>query len=397
MPTKSNEPRRIVFPFLAAALALAGCGGPDAPGGAGGQMPPMDVVVEEITAAPTPNLIVLSGRVEAGRSVQVRARADGILERRLFVEGSRVEEGEALFEIDQRDLVSRRQQAQAAVAAATAARNNARSVFNRISVLLPRNAVSTQEFETAQANLQQAEAAMLEADAALDRARLQLDHATVRAPISGRIGRSQVSEGALVNAASATLLAQIDQLDPVNVVFNPSASMVSDIRHQVESGQLELADVRSLPVTILQPDGRPGAMTGTVDFADAAIDPGTGSQGFRARFDNPGGQLLPGEFVRASIEAGIKRSGVSVPERAVSIGADSASVLVVGEGNAVRQQPLVLGGQSGGRWLVQDGIKPGERIIVDGWHKVRVGQVVNPVASPAAAAAEAVEEEERAQ
>lgn len=365
--------RAIVCAALAS--ALSGCGDSGEPAA---QRPPVAVVVEEVATAPTPNLIELSGRVEAGRSVQIRARADGILERQLFVEGTMVEQGAPLFEIDQRDLASRRQQAQAAVAATTAARNNARSVFDRVSALLPRKAVSTQEYETALSNLQQAEAGVQEATAALERARLQLDHATVRAPISGRIGRAQVSEGALVSAASATLLAQIDQLDPVNVVFSPSSAIVADLRHQVDSGQVKLGEGADLPVTILQDDAKSAAITGTVDFADATVDPVTGSQVLRARFDNPGSRLLPGQFVRASIEVGVKLRGVTIPERAVSIGVDSASVLVVGEGNTVRQQPVVLGGQSGGRWVIHDGIKPGERVIVDGWHKVRVGEVVDP-------------------
>jgi membrane fusion protein (multidrug efflux system) len=372
--------------IAAAVLAVSGCGRSGSPDDGPPQRPPTDVVVEEVAAGPAPNLLVLSGRVEAGRSVQVRARADGILERQLFVEGTTVAQGAPLFEIDRRDLASRQRQAQAAVASTTAARTNARSVFNRISALLPRNAVSRQEFENAQSALQQAEAAVAEANAALERATLQLDHATVRAPVSGRIGRAQVSEGALVSAASATLMAQIDQLDPVSVVFNPSSSMIADIRHQIETGQVKVPDNHNVPVTILQDDGTPTTLAGTVDFADAVVDPATGSQVLRARFDNPDQRLLPGEFVRASIEAGTKLSGVTIPGRAVSIGADAASVLVVGADNTVHQQPVVLGGQSGGRWLVQDGIKPGERVIVDGWHKVRVGEVVNPVPAGAGTA-----------
>ncbi len=341
--------------------------------------PPTDVVVERITSAPAPNLIELSGRVEAGRSVQVRARADGIVEKQLFVEGATVTQGAPLFDIDRRDLVSAQQQAKAALASATAARNSARSTFQRIEALLPRKAVSTQEFELAQASLQQAEAAVQQAQAALDRSSLQLDRAVVRAPIAGRIGRSQVNEGALVSAAQATLLVQIDQLNPVNVVFNPSSTLVADVRHQIATGQVKLRDARRLTVTILQGNGEPGDLKGTVDFAAAVVDPLTGSQVLRARFDNPDQRLVPGAFVRATLEAGTKLAGVTVPGRAVAIGADAASVLVVGEDKVVRQQVVVLGGQSGGRWLIHDGIKPGERIILDGWHKVRVGEVVNPV------------------
>lgn len=357
---------------------LGGCGGPGGSQG-GASPPPVEVVVERIGSAPTPNLVELSGRVEASRAVEVRARADGIIEKQLFVEGSTVGAGTPLFQIDKRDLVSRQQQAKAAVSAATAARNNARSVYARIAALLPRKAVSAQEFDTAQANLQQADAALMEAKAALDRANLQLDHATVRAPIGGRIGRSQVTEGALVSAASATLLAQIDQLNPVNVVFNPSSSVVADFRHQIDTGQVRVGDLHKLSVTILQEDGRPSDLVGTVDFADATVDPSTGSQVLRARFDNRGNRLLPGAFVTASLAAGMKLSGITIPERAVSIGADSASVFVVGADNVVQQHPVILGGQTGGRWLIQDGIKPGERIIVEGWHKVRAGQVVKPV------------------
>ena len=357
---------------------LVACGG-SGDGANAPARPPVDVVIERIASAPAPNLIELSGRVEAGRSVQVRARTDGIVERQLFVEGTTVKEGAQLYEIDRRDLNSRQQQAKAAVAATSAARNNARSNYNRVAALLPRKAVSTQEFETAQANLQQAEAAVQEARAGLDRTNLQLDFALVRAPISGRIGRSNVNEGALVSAAAATPLTQIDQLDPVNIVFNPSSTLVADVRYQIETGQVKLNNGRSFPVTVLRDDGRPSDITGTVDFADATVDPSTGSQVLRARFDNPENRLAPGEFVRAMIEAGTKLAGVTIPGGAVSIGADAASVLVVGEDNVVRLQPVVLGGQTGGRWLIHDGIKPGERIIVEGWHKVRVGDVVNPI------------------
>jgi len=361
--------------FGSVLVALTGCGS-DAGGGAQG-MPPTVVSVEEVRAGAVPNLVELPGRVEAMRSAQVRARADGIVERQLYVEGTDVAAGTPLFQIDPRDLQARLQQARAALASARAARAQTAGLRSRLGTLVQRKAVSVQEYESAQASFQQADAALLEAQAAVDRAQLQLDHATVRAPIAGRVGLAQVSEGALVSAASATLMTQVDQLDPVYVLFQPSNNAFSELERNIAAGRVVLGDGKHVRVTLLLDDDHAHPVQGVVDFTEKAVDPATGSRNLRARFDNADRRLLPGQFVRGVLAAGTLRDGVSLPERAVSIGEDEASVMTVNaEGVAVRQA-VTLAGQAEGRWVVQSGLAPGERVVVDGWHKVQPGQRVD--------------------
>jgi len=377
---------RAVLLGCCASVALAGCGGGDGPGGAQG-MPPTVVSVERVHAGVVPNLVELPGRVEPMRSAQVRARADGIVERQLYVEGTDVAAGTPLFQIDPRDLQARLQQARAALASARAARGQTAGLRTRLGTLVQRKAVSVQEYESAQASFQQADAALLEAQAAVERAQLQLDHATVRAPIAGRVGLAQVSEGALVSAAAATLMTQVDQLDPVYVLFQPSNSAFSELERSIAAGRVVLADGKHVRVTLLLDDDQAHPVRGVVDFTEKAVDPATGSRNLRARFDNADRRLLPGQFVRGVLEAGTLRDGISLPERAVSIGEDEASVMTVNADGVTVRQAVTLAGQAEGRWVVQSGLAPGERVVVDGWHKVQPGQRVDArVAKPAAPA-----------
>lgn len=365
--------------WIVLTVALAGCGREDGP--AAGQRPPVRVDVETVTAQAVPNLVELPGRVEAARSAEVRARADGIVERQLYVDGTDVSANAPLFRIDPRDLQARLQQARASLASAKAARAQTAALRARLSALVQRKAVSVQEYESAQASFRQADAALLEAQAAVDRATLQLDHATVRAPIAGRAGRAQVSEGALVSAAGATLLTRIDQLDPVFVIFNPSHIAMNELERGITTGRVVLADDRRVAVTVLLDDGTPISTPGVLDFSETAIDPATGSRTLRARLPNAEGRLLPGQFVRGILTVGTVPNGISLPERAIQVGEDESSVMVVTDDGIAMRRPVMLAGQSGGRWVVQSGLKPGERVIVDGWHKIQPGQPVS-VASP---------------
>ncbi|KRG42858.1 hypothetical protein ARC20_10615 [Stenotrophomonas panacihumi] len=378
--------QRMGWLWLGCALAsLGGCGGDTGPNAAA--MPPTVVTVEEVHAAAVPNLVELPGRVEAVRMAQVRARADGIVERQLYVEGTDVAAGTPLFQIDPRDLQARLQQARASLASARAARGQTASLRARLSTLVQRKAVSVQEYESAQASFQQADAALLEAQAAVDRAQLQLDHATVRAPIAGRVGRAAVSEGALVSAASATLMTQVDQLDPVYVVFQPSNAAFTELERGIEAGRITLGDGKHIGVTVLDDDGTPLPVQGVVDFTEKAVDPSTGSRTLRASFDNTPRRLLPGQFVRGILAVGTVRDGISLPERAISIAEDEASVMTVNADGVAMRQPVTLAGQAEGRWVVQSGLKPGQKVIVDGWHKVQPGQHVQARAAQAAAPA----------
>lgn len=359
---------------MAVGLLLAGCGAGD--DDAPRQGPPTLVQAEVVRASTVPNVVELPGRIEAVRSAQVRARVDGIVERQVYVEGTDVRAGATLFQIDPRDLRARLQQARAALAAAKAARGHAATMATRLSSLVGRRAVSVQENETAEANLRQAEAGLLEAQAAVERAELQLGYATVRTPIAGRAGRAQVSEGALVSAAAATLMTQVDQLDPVFAVFNPSSAALASLLERADTPVAAGGKSQRMNVELIMENGERFPLQGVVDFTEKAVDPVTGSRTLRARFDNPDRVLLPGQFVRAIVTAGSVPGGISVPERAVAIGADEASVMTVSDDGIVARQVVTLAGQAEGRWIVQAGLKPGERVVIDGWHKVQPGQHV---------------------
>lgn len=363
-----------VAAFVACATLVQACGDQSPPV----QPPPVPVEIVTVALQPVANAVELPGRVEPVRSAEVRARVDGIVERRYFQEGADIKAGTPLFLIDPRDTRAQLQQAQAALARAQASRNNAASIAGRFGSLVGQNAISALENDTAQTNLRQAEAAVSEARAAVDRAQLRLDDTTVRAPIGGRVGRAQVSEGALVSAAQATLMAQVDELSPIYVVFTKSSSDILDLGQQVRSGAINLPQLDQIQVRLIKENGQDYGLMGRLNFTDLTVQSSTGSQVLRAEFPNPQRILLPGQFVRGVIMAGTIRNGVSIPERAVQIGAEEASVMVVGPDDIVARRIVALGGRSGGDWTVRSGLKAGERVIVDGWQRVQPGQKVAP-------------------
>ena len=385
MPTFQTLPRRQRCGSVAMLLLLASCGRQEEQAV---PSPPVDVVA--VATGEVPNIVELPGRIEAVRTAEVRARVDGIVERRLYQEGSDVPAGAPLFLIDPRDKQAQLAQAQAALNRATAARANARSIVARYEPLVSRKAVSAQEYDAALSDARQADASVIDARAALDRARLELGYTTVRAPITGRVGKAQVTEGALVSASSATLLTQINQLSPIYATFTQSSAKLLDLQQLAKSGALRVPDLKAIEVRLVLENGEQYDLPGHLDFADQTVDPSTGSQTLRARFPNPDRLLLPGQFVRARIIAGSRRDGIAIPERAVQISNEEASVLVVGRDNLVAKRTIALGGQSGGKWVVLSGLRSGDLVIVDGWMKVQPGQKVTPRkagAAPAPAAA----------
>ena len=369
---------------LLIALALAGCGNDH--GSPSAAAAPAAPTVSYITVAPSPvsNVVELPGRIEAVRSAEVRARVDGIVERRLYQEGSDVAAGTPLFLIDPRDYRALLQQAQAALSRAQAGRDNAASIVARFKPLVSRQAVSAQEFEAAETALRQADAGVADASAEVTRAQLRFERSTVRAPIAGRVGRAQVTEGALVSASAATLLTQVNQLQPINVVFTQSNNAILDFAQQVQAGTQTMPDMAHVQVRLVLANGQDYDETGTLDFADLAVDPSTGAQTLRARFPNARRALLPGQFVRARLVTGVQQSGIRVPERAVQIDSNSASVALVGPDGTVVRRNVELGAQEAGQWVVASGLQPGDRVIVDGWHMVRPGQPVNAQPAPGA-------------
>lgn len=349
-------------------------------------------IVEIVTVKPepVPNLVELPGRIEAVRSAEVRPRADGIVERRLFDEGSYVQAGAPLFIIDPRDYRAQVQSARAVLERARAARTNAQALVRRYEPLVDRRAVSGQEFDLAQSDLRQAEAQVSEARAALDRAELLLSYTTVRAPIAGRVGRAQFTEGALVSASQADPLTRIDQVAPIYAVFTVSSAQVLDAVQQAGRGDLSFAAGRALTVQLELENGTIYGPAGRLDFTEATVAPETGTQLARAQFANPDGLLKPGQFVRGRLSAGTIANGITVPARAVQIQGEQASISVLGNDGTVVSRQVTLGELLEGRWIIRSGLKAGDRVIVEGWQRVRPGQkaqVKGAAPAPAAAAA----------
>ena len=370
---------RKVLPLLLFAL-LAACGegakkGPPA-AGPGAGMPPPEVDV--LTAASTSATITqdLPGRLQAVRSAQVRARVEGVVEKRLFAEGTDIVAGTPLFQIDARTY-----QAQAAAADADLAA--AKAVFARYTPLLEIKAVSQQEFDAAQARVKQAEAAAA-------KARLDLENAVPPAPISGRIGRALVTEGALVGKGEATHLVTVEQLDPIRVEFSQSYSDLLRLQQAVRSGKQKRAD--SAKVELVLEDGSLYPEKGRLQFTDLAVDPNSGAVVLRAEFPNPRRDLLPGTFVRVRFPQVLLDSAIRIPQRAVQGGAQGQFVMTVDAEGKVAPRPIKTSTMSGGDFIVDDGLKGGELVIVNGLQKARPGTVVKPVpwtpgASPMAAPA----------
>ncbi|HEX8306928.1 MAG TPA: efflux RND transporter periplasmic adaptor subunit [Allosphingosinicella sp.] len=343
-------------------------------------MPPPEVGVLTIAPAPVVNIVELPGRVEALRTAEVRARVDGIIEQRLYAEGSDVGRGAPLFRIDSRPLRASLDVQLAAVRRAQAEADNAAREVARYRPLVARDAISKQEFEAAQARLARARADVGSAQAQVRQAQLTLGYTTVAAPIAGRVGRAEVTEGALASQSAGTLLTKIEQIDQVYVNFSQSSEELLALRRQSAGGGPAIART----VTVLLEDGSAYGITGTLNFLDQSVDPTTGGVGLRAVFRNPQRLLLPGQFVRVRIEAGANPNGIAVPQRAVQLTPAGSAVMVLGPGNMPSPRPVKLGRMDAGLWVVTAGLRPGERIIVDGLQKVRPGAPVKPV--PAAAA-----------
>ncbi|MDD2699705.1 MAG: efflux RND transporter periplasmic adaptor subunit [Sideroxydans sp.] len=348
------------------ALSLAACGGNDNNTGApaAGAMPPPPEV-EVVTIAPGSATYTrdLPGRVQAFRTAQVRARVDGVIEQRLFKEGSEVTEGTQLFRIDSRNY---RATAEAANADAALAYQN----LDRAKRLLDIKAISQQEYDLTLAKAAQTRAALV-------RANEDVANAGVPAPISGHIGRTEVTEGALVSKSTATLLATVEQLDPVYVNFSQSAADLLHLRQAVATGVLKRAD--STDVELMLEDGSIYPRKGRIFFTDLAVDANTGSISLRAQFPNPKRELLPGMFVRLRFPEAMAENAIRVPQRAVQSGPQGQFVMVVGADGKVAPLPVSTGGMAGTDFVISSGLKPGDQVIVNGLQKARPGTVVKPV------------------
>ncbi len=391
-------PSRMAVAALAAAAAmlLAACGDkPAAAGqgpGAGGPRPPPEVGVIVVAVQPVALQTELPGRVEALRVAQVRARANGVVLKRLFTEGSEVRASQLLYRIDAAPYQAALASARAALAKAQANLVQASAQAARYKPLAEANAVSKQEYGSIVATQKQAEADVAANRAAVQIAQINTGYADVRAPIAGRIGRALVTEGALVSATEATQLALIQQTNEVFVNFTQSAS---DLQRLRKAAGANLARATSAPVSILLDDGTELPRQGKLLFSDVTVDPTSGQVTLRAQVPNSDNMLLPGQYVRVRLSQAQLPSGILVPQQAVTRGSQGDTVVVVASDGKTAQRPVTIGSQQGGSWIVLDGLKEGEKIVVDGFQKMQgpPGMTVKPVpwspARPATAGAAA--------
>ena len=372
-------------------LALAACG-PAAPppGAAGGAPPPAEVGV--VSAAPgTVGLLTeLPGRTEASRVAQVRARVAGIVQQQQFREGSDVKAGQPLFQIDAAPFKAALASAQAAQARAEANLMQAQAQATRYKPLLDANAISQQDYVNAVAAQKLAEADVAAGKAAVQTAQINLGYASVTAPIAGRIGRALVTEGALVGQGEATQLALVQQIDPMYVNIAQPVADVLRLRAALASGQLK-GTGQVVPVRIVLDDGSVYPQPGRLIFSDLTVDPGSGQITLRAEVPNPKGLLLPGMYVRARMEQSAMEGAILLPQQAVQRSAQGDSVMVVGGDGLVASRPVKVSVAKDGQWVVLEGLKAGEQVMVDGFQKLRGKAPVKavPWLAPGAAASAA--------
>ena len=369
----------------AAVLLVSACGKADGQSaGAGGPKPP-PVEVGVVTATPGDVGLIteLPGRVEASRVAQVRARAAGILQQRVFTEGSDVKAGQVLFRIDPAPYAAAAESARASLAKAQANLAQASAQAERYRPLVAANAISKQDFVNAEAAEKQAQADVAAAKAAVRTADINLSYASVTAPISGRIGRALVTEGALVGQGEATALAVVQQIDPVYVNFTQSAADVFQLRRAMESGQFKRAGGgQGASVKLVLSDGSEYAQAGKLLFTDLSVDPTTGQVTLRAEVPNPKGELLPGLYLRGRIEQAQASNAITLPQQAVTRTQQGDTVSVVGEDGKVSQRTVKISAAQNNRWVVLDGLKAGEKVMVDGFQKLQMlppGTPVKPV------------------
>ena len=362
MPVKSV--RAALIPLLAVTALLTACGDSEAPPDQASQVPQVGVV----TIA-TENFLVTSelpGRTKAYRVAEVRPQVNGIIQKRLFDEGSEVKAGQQLYQIDASVY-------EAALKSAEANRLSTNTLAERYALLVEDRAVSQQAYD-------EARAAKLQADASLERARIDVRYTRVSAPISGRIGRSAVTEGALVSNGQAQALATIQQLDPIYVdVTQPSRDLLA-LRRDLDAGRLERAGDNAAKATLRLEDGSQYEHEGELEFSEVSVDPSTGSVTLRAVFPNPDRLLLPGMFVHAQLVSGERSEAILAPQQGITRNPRGQAVaMLVNADNQVEQRIVQTERTVGNRWLISDGLNVGDRLITEGLHMVKPEMTVEPV------------------
>ncbi len=391
-----SVPRYTIVAAAALTVSLlSACG--DKAATAGGPPPPATVSVVTVAPAAITLSTELPGRLEASRIAQVRARTAGIVLQRVFKEGGDVKAGEVLFRIDPAQFQAAYDSANAAVAKADANLAQANLKVKRYKPLLAAQAVSQQEYDDAVTAQEQATADLATAKAARTNANLTLGYATVTSPISGRVSRALVTEGALVGQGEATPMATVQQIDPIYVTITQSSTELLQLQKAMANGKLQRAgnggSKSEAKVTLMTEDGQLYPHSGKLLFSDVSVDESSGAVSMRAEFPNPNRTLLPGMYVRARLEQGVDNAAITVPQQAIVRSPEGSSVWIVGSDNKVQSQPVTATANQGQNWIVSSGLKGGERIIVEGFQKAKPGAPVHPQpwqGAPGAAAPAAV-------
>lgn len=343
---------------LLSLLSLAGC--QQEPDAAASARPAPLVGVVTLEAQPYTLTSQLPGRTSAYRIAEVRPQVGGIVQKRLFAEGGEVKAGQQLYQIDPATY-------QATLKSAEASVLSSRALAERYKLLVNERAVSRQQYD-------EARAAQLQAEAALDKAQIDLRYTKVLAPIGGRIGRSAVTEGALVSSGQSEALAVIQQLDPIYVDVTQPATELLRLRRELAAGQLEKVGDNAARATLTLPDGSAYAHAGRLEFSEVSVDPGTGSVTLRAVFPNPEQQLLPGMFVQAQLQTGSKSAAILAPQQGVTRNPKGEAVaMVVNAENKVEPRVLKAERTAGSFWLVSEGLAPGDRLITEGLQFIQPG------------------------
>jgi len=364
------------------AALIAGCRQGDQP-----SEPPLpEVGVIEARAEPLPITRDLVGRLSATREADVRARVAGVLLRRTYTEGTDVRAGQVLFRIDPAELDAALQGALATLAQAEANATNARIAAQRNRELVGTGAVSKAQLDTAEAEERSTAALVQQAKAGVAVARINLGYATVRAPISGRAGQQQVTEGALVGQSDATLLATVEQIDPIYVNFDQPVAEIEQLRRAQAAGEVTLEQPGKAQVRLILADGTPYGAPGTLEFSDVRVDPATGALAYRGVIPNPDAQLLPGMFVNLRVSMGQLNRGFLVPQVALLRDGSGPYVKVVNAQNKVEQKRVRTASTRGSDWIVTSGLAPGDRIVISGIQQAQLGATVKAVPRPSAPA-----------
>jgi membrane fusion protein (multidrug efflux system) len=357
-------------------LIIGGCGKQKS----GGPPPMPEVSVVTIQAKQVVITTELAGRTSANLVAEVRPQVGGIIQKRLFTEGADVKAGQALFQIDPALYQAALDNAKAALSRSEANLPAIRLKSDRLRELLAEKAVSQQDCDDAAAALKQVQADIQYGQATVETARINLKYTSITAPISGRIGKSNVTEGSLVTAQQPTVLATIQRLDPMYVDVPQSTAEVLRLRRGLKEGRLDQSGANQKKVQLIIEDGTAYPLEGTLQFRDVTVDPTTGSVVLRIVFPNPNDILLPGMFVRAVVQEGVNNQAILIPQQAVSRDPrGNPFTLIIDEKSNVQQRMLTLDRAIGDQWLVSSGLAPGERVIIEGMQKVKPGAPVKAV------------------